>query len=207
MVPDAAWPGSDQQPWSTAPAAGPVGSLGRRRASDPWGVVCCDGSVCRPRFACVCGVPMAPWRSFTGARAPRGVRLVCCVCIYGKKSPPPYLGGTGGGTGGRYGGVRCGYGGGTGGRYGGGVRGGYEAVRGGTRGRYGGVRGGRTGGMYRGGTGGGYGGEVRRGYGGEVRGGTGGMFGGGTGDLSVHTQGGAHIARCIHKPVHMKGGL
>ena len=25
MVPDAAWPGSDQRPWSTAPATGPVG--------------------------------------------------------------------------------------------------------------------------------------------------------------------------------------
>ena len=25
MVPDAAWPGSDQWPWGTAPAAGPVG--------------------------------------------------------------------------------------------------------------------------------------------------------------------------------------
>ena len=38
MVPDAAWPGSDQQPWSTAPATGPVGRLGRPSVSDPWGV-------------------------------------------------------------------------------------------------------------------------------------------------------------------------
>ena len=38
MVPDAAWPGSDQWPWSTAPAAGPVGRLGRPSVSDPWGV-------------------------------------------------------------------------------------------------------------------------------------------------------------------------
>ena len=38
MVPDAAWPGSDQWPWSTAPATGPVGRLGRPSASDPSGV-------------------------------------------------------------------------------------------------------------------------------------------------------------------------
>ena len=38
MVPDAAWPGSDQQPWSTAPATGPVDRLGRPSVSDPWGV-------------------------------------------------------------------------------------------------------------------------------------------------------------------------
>ena len=38
MVPNAAWPGSDQWPWSTAPATGPVGRLGRPSVSDPWGV-------------------------------------------------------------------------------------------------------------------------------------------------------------------------
>ena len=38
MVPDAAWPGSDQWPWSTAPATGPVGRLGRPSASVPWGI-------------------------------------------------------------------------------------------------------------------------------------------------------------------------
>ena len=38
MVPDAAWLGSDQWPWSTAPATGPVGRLGRPSVSDPWGV-------------------------------------------------------------------------------------------------------------------------------------------------------------------------
>ena len=38
MVPDAAWPGSDQWPWSTAPATGLVGRLGRPSVSDPWGV-------------------------------------------------------------------------------------------------------------------------------------------------------------------------
>ena len=35
MVPDAAWTGSDHWPWSTAPAIGPVGRLGRPSASDP----------------------------------------------------------------------------------------------------------------------------------------------------------------------------
>ena len=38
MVPDAAWPGSDQWPWSTAPAPGPVGRPGRPGVSNPWGV-------------------------------------------------------------------------------------------------------------------------------------------------------------------------
>ena len=55
MVPDAAWPGSDQRPWGTAPAAGPVGRQGRPSVSDPWGV----GpflSLGRPSCAGVCGV-------------------------------------------------------------------------------------------------------------------------------------------------------
>ena len=90
MVPDAAWPGLDQWPWSTAPATGPVGRLGRPSASDPWGVgsflslgrptcvqcpgplgscplVCSLGVLC-----CVCGVP--------GHLAPvhRCARSVCC---------------------------------------------------------------------------------------------------------------------------------
>ena len=34
MVPDAAWPGSDQWPCGTAPAAGPVSWLGRPSVSD-----------------------------------------------------------------------------------------------------------------------------------------------------------------------------
>ena len=72
MVPDAAWPGSDQWPWSTAPATGPVGRLGRPSASDQWGV----GSflsLCRPTCARVCGV--------LGHLAPvhRCARVVCCV--------------------------------------------------------------------------------------------------------------------------------
>ena len=91
MVPDAAWPGSDQQPWSTAPATGPVGRLGRPSVSDPWGVgsflspgrptcVPCPGppGSCSPVcplgvLFCVCGV--------LGLLAPvhRCARSVCCV--------------------------------------------------------------------------------------------------------------------------------
>ena len=91
MVPDAAWPGSDQWPWSTAPATGPVGRLGRPSASDPWGVgsflslgrptcVQCPGllgfcsPVCpRSLLCCVCGV--------LGHLAPvhRCAPSVCCV--------------------------------------------------------------------------------------------------------------------------------
>ena len=91
MVPDAAWPGSDQWPWSTAPATGPVGRLGRPSASDPWGIgsflslgrptcVQCPGPqgscspVCpRGLLWCVCGV--------LGQLAPvhRCDRSVCCV--------------------------------------------------------------------------------------------------------------------------------
>ena len=74
MVPDAAWPGSDQWPWSTAPATGPVGRLDRPSVSDPWGVgsflslgrptcVRCPGPLgsCLPvcplgALRCVCGV-------------------------------------------------------------------------------------------------------------------------------------------------------
>ena len=91
MVPDAAWPGSDQWPWSTALATGPVGRLGRPSASDPWGVgsflslgrptcVQCPGPLgsCSPvcprgLLCCVCGV--------LGHLAPvhRCARSVCCV--------------------------------------------------------------------------------------------------------------------------------
>ena len=72
MVPDAAWPGSDRWPWSTAPAPGPVCRPGRPSASYPWGV----GSFLslgRPTCARVQGVP--------GLLAPvhRCARVVCCV--------------------------------------------------------------------------------------------------------------------------------
>ena len=56
MVPGAAWPGSDQWPWGTAPAAGPAGQLGRPSVSDPWGVAFCILCSGLPWGACVCGV-------------------------------------------------------------------------------------------------------------------------------------------------------
>ena len=56
MVPDAAWPGSDQRPWGTAPAAGPMGRLGHPSVSDPW-VVGSFLSLGRPMCARVWGVP------------------------------------------------------------------------------------------------------------------------------------------------------
>ena len=91
MVPDAAWPGSDQRPWSTAPAPGPLGRLGRPSTSNPWGVGSClslgrptcarcpghlgsCSPVCsRGLLCCVCGV--------LGHLAPvhRCARWVCCV--------------------------------------------------------------------------------------------------------------------------------
>ena len=75
MVPDAAWPGSDQRPWGTAPAAGPVGRLGRPSAPDPWGV----GSFLslgRPTCARGCGVlgHLAPVH-----RCARSVRRFACA--------------------------------------------------------------------------------------------------------------------------------
>ena len=72
MVPDAAWPGSDQQPWSTAPATGPLGRLGRPSVSDPWGV----GSFLSPgRPTCVrCPGPPGSCSPV----CPLGV--LCCVC-------------------------------------------------------------------------------------------------------------------------------
>ena len=91
MVPDAAWPGSEQWPWSTAPATGPVGRWGCPSASDPWGVasflslrrptcVQCPGPLgsCSPvcphgMLCCVCGVlgHLAPVHRCAGS--------VCCV--------------------------------------------------------------------------------------------------------------------------------
>ena len=38
VVPDAAWPGSDQWPCSTAPATGLMGRLCRPSVSNPWGI-------------------------------------------------------------------------------------------------------------------------------------------------------------------------
>ena len=78
MVPDAAWPGSDQRPWGTSPAAGPVGRLGRPSAPDPWGV----GSFLslgRPTCARVCGVlgHLAPVH-----RCARLVRRFACAVFW-----------------------------------------------------------------------------------------------------------------------------
>ena len=74
MVPDAAWLGSDEWPWSTAPATGPLDRLGPPGVSDPWGVgsflslgrptcVRCPGPLgsCSPvcplgALRCFCGV-------------------------------------------------------------------------------------------------------------------------------------------------------
>ena len=66
MVPDAAWPGSDQWPWSTAPATGLAGRPGRPSVSDPWGVgsflslgrptcVRCPGQLCSCSAVCPLG--------------------------------------------------------------------------------------------------------------------------------------------------------
>ena len=94
MVPDAAWPGSDQWPWSTAPATGPVGRLSRPSVSDPWAVgsflslgrptcVRCPGPLgsCSPvcpldALRCVCGVQghFAPVHRFAGS-----VRCFACA--------------------------------------------------------------------------------------------------------------------------------
>ena len=80
MVPDAAWPGSDQWPWSTAPAPGPGGRPGRPNVSDPWGV----GSLLslgRPTCA-RCPRPL-------GSCSPVCSRgLLCCVCgVLGHLAP------------------------------------------------------------------------------------------------------------------------
>ena len=108
LVPDAARPGSDQWPWSTAPATAPAGRLGRPGASDPGGVVRCALSLCRPRCVCVCGVPghLAPVQrcahplcSVHGVRGhfahvhrcARCVRHVCVVGGFVGDPPFPFL--------------------------------------------------------------------------------------------------------------------
>ena len=102
MVPDAAWPGSDQWPWSTAPATGPVGRLGRPSVSEPWGVgsflslgrptcVRCPGPLgsCSPvrplgALRCVCGVlgHLAPVH-----RCARSGALLCLCGVLGHLAP------------------------------------------------------------------------------------------------------------------------
>ena len=83
MVPDAAWPGWDQRPWSTAPATRPVGQLGRPSASDPGGVDRCVLSLCCPRCKCACGILAL------AAPVHRCARCVRCVCAVGGCVPPP----------------------------------------------------------------------------------------------------------------------
>ena len=73
MVPDAAWPGSDQRPWGTARWVGWVAPV--RRTPGVWFVVT------RPSAALgahVCAVSTAPSRLFTSVRDQRV--LVCGVC-------------------------------------------------------------------------------------------------------------------------------
>ena len=89
MVPDAAWSGSDQQPWGTAPAAGPVGWLGRPSAPEPCSVVCCFPSLGHPTCARVCGVlgHLAPVhqcpRSMRCGRCPGRLGACSLVCPLG----------------------------------------------------------------------------------------------------------------------------
>ena len=80
MVPDAAWPGSDQGPWSTASATGPVRRLGCPSASNPWGV---GSFLSLGRPTCV----QCPWPLGSCSRVcPRG--LLCCVCgVLGHLAP------------------------------------------------------------------------------------------------------------------------
>ena len=77
MVPGAAWPGSDKWPWSTAPATGPVGRLGRPTCVPSPGRLCPCSPV-RPLGAlrCVCGVlgHLAPVR-----RCAHSVRCFACA--------------------------------------------------------------------------------------------------------------------------------
>ena len=87
MVPDAAWSGSDQWPWSTAPTTGPLGRLRRPSATDPGVVDRCVLSLCCIRCMCVCGVlaHLAPVY-----RCARCVRFAYAVggCV---PPPPPSL--------------------------------------------------------------------------------------------------------------------
>ena len=76
MVLDAAWPGSDQRPWSTAPATGLVGRLGRPSASNAGGVDRCALSLCCPRCMSLCGVLA---RVETVHRCARCVPCACAV--------------------------------------------------------------------------------------------------------------------------------
>ena len=86
MVLNADLPGSDQRPWSSAPATGLVGWLRRPSASDPRCVGCGALSLCCPPCMCVCGVlaDMAPVH-----RCARCLRCVCAVSGFVPLPPPP----------------------------------------------------------------------------------------------------------------------
>ena len=91
MVPDAAWPGSDQWPWSTAPATGPVGRLGRPSVSTHGVLVLsCPSAALRvcgvlghlaPVHRCArsvrCVASAVSWATL--ALVHRCARVVCCV--------------------------------------------------------------------------------------------------------------------------------
>ena len=80
MVPDAAFLGSDQQPWGTAPAAGPVGQLGCSDAPHPWGVVYCFPSLSSLSVVCSLGVLCCVYRVL-GHLAPVHLVLARCVVL------------------------------------------------------------------------------------------------------------------------------
>ena len=112
MVPDATWPGSDQRRWGTAPAAGPLGRLGRPSVSDPWCVgsflslgrplcarVCSVLGNLAPVHQCArsvrcfaCAVSWATWLLFTGVPACSVVLRVRCPWPLGSCSPVCPLG-------------------------------------------------------------------------------------------------------------------
>ena len=88
MVLHAAWPGSDQWLWSTAPATGPLGRLGRPSASDPWGI----GSFLALRLPYVCAASWAVGLLFTGVPARFAVVRLRCPGPAGSCSPVCPLG-------------------------------------------------------------------------------------------------------------------
>ena len=84
LVPDAAWPGSDQCPWGTVPATGSMGLLGRPSASNRW-VVGSFLFLGRPTCARVCGVlelSWVTWHLFAGVPA-------LCVVLRVRRPGPP----------------------------------------------------------------------------------------------------------------------
>ena len=86
MVPDAAWPGSDQRPWGTAPAAGLVGRLGRpvRPTHGQWFVVARPSVALGAHFF---AVAWATWLLFTGVPVQCVALRVRCPGPLGSRSP------------------------------------------------------------------------------------------------------------------------